>query len=138
MVILEYLDTQKFLSLIGFSAFIDRGAAGNIENLKDFSKLHDEIDIRGFFASTYIDRLRENMSEYTAKWQHLLTVNGNREKIENWVDTAADKLYTLPDEQLQYFFPGTSREELDIFRKKAPIMMDMPYPHCFNEFSVYG
>ena len=117
--VLELLDTRQLLKLIDFPVFIDIGTVRDLLALPDFLELRREINIRAFLDYHYFNQFQAIVDHYLDKYRYQLTVDENLEKINNWVDTAVEKLNALTDEKLLYYFPETSPDELESFRNNS-------------------
>ncbi|UCH97104.1 MAG: hypothetical protein JSV88_09700, partial [Candidatus Aminicenantes bacterium] len=114
--LLDFLDVQRFLEKLNLPVDIDLLALRDFMTLHDFMELRIEMgDIRIFTESKYFETLRGLVSEYESKYRSQL--ENLKKEINSWTDNATAKLVSLPDEKLLLYFPGTTKEDIKIFRR---------------------
>jgi hypothetical protein len=85
---------------------------------RDILKLlafRDLQDLRDFKYIRYLRYLRNLLAQYQKKYESIL--KKYKKEIDTWADQAIARLHSLSDEELLKYFPGTSAEDLKIFRE---------------------
>lgn len=97
---------QKLLNLLDLQYLL------NLLYLPELLDLRDLLDLR--YIRYPID-LRDILDRYIEK--HAAIFRKHKKEIDTWADQAIVKLHSLSDKELLEYFPGTSQEDLKIFRE---------------------
>jgi DNA replication protein DnaC len=128
-----YLDLRYFLDLrylLDFRNDLDPRYLLVLLNLLDLLDLLDLRDLLGlrylrdlqeFRYLRYLRYLLETLDlrdQFIEKYESIF--REHKKEIDAWVDKAIKKLHAMSDEELLTFFPGTTKEEIKIFKTNYP------------------
>ena len=108
------LDLRAFLDLLDLLALLDLRALLALLDLRDLLAL---LDLREFLDLRALRDLREFLElrdQFLEKYQAI--IEEHKQELAAWADKAMAKLHSLSDEELLKYFPGTTEEDLRIFR----------------------
>lgn len=103
---LRYL--RDFLDLRGLHHLL---GLGYLHDLRGLRYLRNFRDLR---ILCNLDRLRDLRDQYIDKYETIF--KKHKKKIDAWVENVIARLKAFPDKELLRYFPGTSEEEIKIFR----------------------
>jgi len=128
--LLSLQDRIELQCIVRFQDFIDIRNLIEIQFLRDLIDIRHLLDLRDFrdFRDLRYLRyhpylgefrglrdLRNLLAQYLKKYQSIF--KKHKKEIDTWADNAMAKLHSLSDEELLKYFPGTSPEDLKIFRE---------------------
>jgi hypothetical protein len=106
-VLLHLLDILDIMSLMDILESLD------LLDIQDLSSLRDFLDIHDLRGIHYLQDIRALCGQYKCKYEAIL--EKHKKEIEEWTIRATAKLHSLPGEELLYYFPGTSPDEIKVF-----------------------
>jgi hypothetical protein len=115
--LLEFLDIRELLQRPELPVDLDVIVLRDLLTLQGFMEFRGIINVRDFIECQYYNKFQGLIDEFDNKYRDRL--EELKEEIDTWSDKAAARLYPLPDEKILDFFPGTTNEDLKIFREKV-------------------
>lgn len=113
---LEFLETRRFFKDLNFFVTLDFWATRDFMTLQGFVELQTTMNLAAIIDPPYTVLIENTMANYGLEFREKSKDIQITSKIDVWVKNAYKKLYSLPDEKLRSFFPGTTKAEIDQFR----------------------
>lgn len=136
IVYLILRDLQEFQDLIYLQDFLDLRYLRDLPDIRDLRYMRDLMDLQYLrYLRDIMDPrnhrdfqdlrrlrdlrdLRNLRDQFIEKYKAI--IEKHKKEIAAWADKAMAKLQALPDEELLKYFPGTTEEDLRIFRTHYP------------------